>query len=378
MKFLELASLLAHSGASSLTPYLYMKKISLTILFIFILSACSNAVTDTTPTAVIVEEQNQIQVTNEAVVSPSPEPFQFSLPTPGAEPITNWRPPLYPVPWAIAPYDHFFFVRPIAADQVNWPIPDYRYGGVFFGINVVHTGVDISAPEGTPIMAAGSGTVVWADWGLFAETPGNQNDPYGLAVAIRHDFGYNDQQLYTIYAHMSMLNAIEGQHVETGDVIGFVGTTGASTGPHVHFEVRMPNNSFFYTYNPELWIAPPQGWGVLAGRVMDSKGELLQLVELTIKPEQGERTFTVRTYGKQGAVNEDPYYKENFVIGDLPAGIYKVSFEYEDEKVQTWVEIFPGQVSYFTFKGEDGFDSTRPPAPTLDFVPLDLPATPTP
>ncbi|KXK15410.1 MAG: peptidase M23 family protein [Chloroflexi bacterium OLB14] len=348
----------------------------------FILCACTGtdtgAVVESTPTQVIVQEQNQVQVTNEADITPSPVPFQFSLPTPGAEPITSWRPPLYPVPWAIAPYDHFFFTRPIAADQVNWPIADYRYGGVFFGINVVHTGVDISAPKDTPIMAAGEGTVVWADWGLFLEVPGDQTDPYGLAVAIRHDFGYNDQQLYTIYAHMNSVNVIKGQHVETGDVIGYVGSTGATTGPHVHFEVRMPNNSFFYTYNPELWIAPPQGWGVLAGRLMNLKGDLLQQVEVRVSPEQGGRNFTVRTYGTKGAVNADPYYNENLVLGDLPAGIYKISFEYEDKKVQTWVEIFPGQVSYFTFRGTDGFNVQRPSVPTLDFVPLDLPATPTP
>jgi murein DD-endopeptidase MepM/ murein hydrolase activator NlpD len=180
----------------------------------------------------------------------------------------------------MSPYDHFYFARPIAADQVNWPIADYRYGGVFFGRNIVHTGVDIPTPEGTPIMAAGPGTVVWTGWGLFSETPGNETDPYGLAVAIRHDFGYNDQQLYTIYAHMSLMNVIMGQHVETGEVIGFVGSTGATTGPHVHFEVRFPHNSFFYTYNPELWIAPPQGWGVLVGRMMDEKGELIQQVKL--------------------------------------------------------------------------------------------------
>ena len=108
--------------------------------------------------------------------------------------------------------------------MVNWPAADYRYGGVFFGRNIVHTGVDIPTPEGTPIMAAGPGTIVWTGWGLFSETPGNQDDPYGLAVAIRHDFGYNDQQLYTIYAHMSMMNVIMGQHVKR-EVIWFVGST---------------------------------------------------------------------------------------------------------------------------------------------------------
>ena len=230
-----------------------------TILLILILSSCAS-VGGSNPTPVVAEVVNQPQVQSEAVITPSPVPFQFSLPTPGAEPVSAWRPPLYPIPWAVSPYDHFYFARPIAADQVNWPIPDYRYGGVFFGRNIVHTGVDIN-PEGTPIMAAGPGTIVWTGWGLFSETPGNQEDPYGLAVAIRHDFGYNDQQLYTVYAHMSKIIAVVGQHVETGELIGLVGDTGATTGSHVHFEVRFPSNSFFYTYNPELMDLAATGLG---------------------------------------------------------------------------------------------------------------------
>ena len=165
-------------------------------------------------------------------------PFRFDLPLRPAEPVSGWRPPLVPVPWAISPYDHFYFARPIAADQVNWPLANYRYGGVFFA-NVVHTGVDIDAPFGTPIHAAGPGTVVWADWGLFRESPGDKTDPYGQAVVLRMDFGYKDQPLYTVYAHMSKIIAVLGQHVETGDILGQVGATGATTGPHVHFEVRL-------------------------------------------------------------------------------------------------------------------------------------------
>lgn len=336
-----------------------------------LLSACSASVGDIPPTPVIPSEgMDQPEVPFEAFLTPSPEPFQFSLPLPGAEPITNWRPPLYPVPWAVSPYDHFYFIRPIAADQTNWPNADYRYGGVFFGINVVHTGVDIPSPEGTPIMAAGAGTVVWTGWGLFRETPGDETDPYGLAVAIRHDFGYRDQKLYTIYAHMSEMNVVLGRRVNAGDIVGFVGATGATTGPHVHFEVRLSGNSFFYTYNPELWIAPPQGWGVLAGRVMDTRGRLLTSFEVTVQSEENGQTFITRTYGVGGAVNPDPYYNENLVLGDLPAGIYKVSFRFEDRLRQTWVEVFPGQVAYFTFTGERGFSSERPPVPTLDFLPV--------
>jgi murein DD-endopeptidase MepM/ murein hydrolase activator NlpD len=353
-------------------------KLKLTALLLLILTACAPAgVADVASTEVVAGVGEQVEVPFEAVVvTPSPEPFQFSFPTPGAEPITNWRPPLYPVPWAISPHDHFYFARPIAADQINWPIADYRYGGTFFGYDIVHTGVDIPSPEGTPIMAAGSGTVVWVGWGLFRETPGDETDPYGLAVSIRHDFGFNDAPLFTIYAHMSQSNVVVGQRVEMGEVIGSVGSTGATTGPHVHFEVRSRQNSFFATYNPELWIAPPQGWGVLAGRILDAKGKTLNSFEVTVQSENPRRTFTVLTYGNQGAINPDPYYNENLVLGDLPAGIYKVFFRYEDKREQTWVEIFPGQVTYFTYVGEKGFSSERPPAPALEFLPFSL--TPTP
>ncbi len=350
-------------------------------LLLALLVSCTTQqeVVGVTPTAVVQPEVvDQPQVLEEAAVTPSPVPFQFTLPTPGAEPVSGWRPPLYPIPWAMSPYDHFYFARPIAANEVNWPVADYRYGGIFFAPNIVHTGVDIDAEEGAPIIAAGPGTVVWADWGLFTETPRNEQDPYGMAVAIRHDFGYKGQQLYTIYAHMSKIIAVVGQHVETGDVIGLVGHTGATTGPHAHFEVRFPINSFHHTYNPELWIAPPQGWGVLVGRIMDSDGDTLQQVEVRLKSESSKLSFLVKTYGGGGAINRDPYYNENLVLGDIPAGIYKLTLTWDQKLRQTWVEIFPGQVTYITFRGDEGFGTNRPPAPRLDFLPTDFQLTPTP
>ena len=358
----------------------FKQKTSAIIVSLFMLSACAPAQPTSagiSPTSVVAELPDQPEVQFDAVQTPSPVPFQFVLPTPGAEPVSGWRPPLYPIPWAMSPYDHFYFARPIAADQVNWPIPDYRYGGIFFAPNIVHTGVDIPTPEGTPIMAAGPGTVVWAGWGLFTESPLNKDDPYGLAVAIRHDFSYNNQQLYTIYAHMSEVKAMVRQHVETGEVIGLVGATGATTGPHVHFEVRFPDNSFHNTMNPELWIAPPQGWGVLVGRITDKKGETLNRIDVSIYSEATKKTEVIKTYGLGGAINSDPYYNENLVLGDLEAGIYKISLKDDDKTKQTWVEIFPGQVTYFSYQQEEGFSLARPPAPKLDFIPEELPLTPT-
>lgn len=344
------------------------------LLLIIFLTSCTPSVptaeTGSTSTAVIAGEV-ATEPTVEAEPQPKPTiaPFRFVLPTPGAEPVSGWRPPLYPVPWAVSAYDHFYFARPIAADNVNWPLADYRYGGVFFAPNIVHTGVDIDADEDTQILAAGSGTVVSADWGLYTEAPGNQSDPYGQAVVVRHDFGYKGQTLYTIYAHMSKIIAVVGQRVETGDVLGLVGATGATTGPHLHFEVRLGENTFYRTFNPELWMAPPQGWGILAGRLTDEDDKLLNQFVVEVRPMPSEVPLrTVKTYA-EGAVNSDPYYNENLVLSDLPAGLYKITFEYKEKRLQFWVDIYPGQITYFTFTDQDGFQVAPPPVPTLDFLP---------
>jgi murein DD-endopeptidase MepM/ murein hydrolase activator NlpD len=92
------------------------------------------------------------------------------------------------------------------------------------GASRMHTGTDIGAPMGTPVMAALSGRVILAD----------MMGGYGLAVAIEHDNGARQ----TLYGHMSELFVKPGDVVNQGTVIGRVGSTGASTGPHLHFELR--------------------------------------------------------------------------------------------------------------------------------------------
>ncbi|HVN53875.1 MAG TPA: M23 family metallopeptidase [Anaerolineaceae bacterium] len=299
---------------------------------------------------------------------PNTDSLRFVFPTPGLSPKSAWRPPLYDVPWAAGPYDHFYFVRPIAADEVNWPLADYRYGGIFPGTdNIVHTGVDIDAPAGTPVLAAAPGKVVWAGWGLFTGSP-SPKDPYGIAVSIRHDFGYNGERLYTIYAHMSRVDVVVGQRVNTHDQLGLVGDTGRTTGPHLHFEVRIGSNEFLHTLNPELWLAPPQGWGVLVGRLIGPDGLLLHSKEVTVTAVETGTFWVVRTYGPS-AINSDPYYNENLVLSDLPAGKYKVSLSYEGGLLSQPIEILPGRISYFTFAGKNHFKTALPPTPNpKDFM----------
>lgn len=85
-----------------------------------------------------------------------------------------------------------------------------------------HPGIDIAVDYGTPIYATASGTVVHAGW----------YGGYGRYVRIEHDFGYA-----SAYGHMSELDVTEGKAVQKGDVIGYCGSSGYSTGPHLHFEV---------------------------------------------------------------------------------------------------------------------------------------------
>lgn len=306
----------------------------------------------------------------EALAAPVPvsqeAPLRFTLPTPGQAPNSLWRPPLYDIPWALSPFDHFYFRRPIAADEVNWPVADYRYGGVFWSSDIVHTGIDIPTPTGTPILAAASGKVVSAGYGLYYGD-NDPNDPYGLAVTIRHYFGYNGKRLYTVYAHMDKILVSAGQDISTGDVIGLVGTTGLTTGPHLHFEVRMEQNSYFTTYNPELWLSPPQGWGVLAGLLLNTNGSLLTEQNVVVRNTETGGKWVVRSYGNQ-AVNSDPYYQENLVLSDLPAGRYEISIDYLEKQYKTTIDIFPGAVSYFKFRGKLSFDTSLPQAPSIEDI----------
>jgi murein DD-endopeptidase MepM/ murein hydrolase activator NlpD len=302
--------------------------------------------------------------------TPASDPLRFVFPTPGPVAVSAWRPPLYEVPWALSPYDHFYFIRPIAADEVNWPLADYRYGGKFFA-NIVHTGVDIPAPEGTPVIAAGPGKVLSAGYGVYSGV-NDPEDPYGLAIVIRHDFGYQGQTLYTVYGHLSQIDVAIGQHVQTGEYLGLVGRTGFTTGPHLHFEVRIGENRFFTTRNPELWVAPPLGWGVLAGQVMNNIGQSLNGKEIYVVNKETGQTWTVISYGSEVA-RSDPYYDENLVLGDLPAGRYEIRIPFLGILYKQDIEIKPGVVNYFTFMGRRDFGPMSPPTPENEFTPDPLP-----
>lgn len=118
----------------------------------------------------------------------------------------------------------------------------YRIDPVY-GIPKMHAGLDFTAPTGTPIHCAGDGVV---------EEVGFNKGGYGNEVIIDHGFGYKSH-----YAHLSKFNTSVGRKVKRGEVIGFVGSTGKSTAPHLHYEIIKsgnkidPINFFFNDITPE-------------------------------------------------------------------------------------------------------------------------------
>lgn len=115
----------------------------------------------------------------------------------------------------------------------------------FSGEGAFHRGVDISAGYGQPIVAPADGIVDFADF----------RNGYGRTVSIDHGYGIN-----TLFGHMSGWAVAPGQHVSRGDVIGYVGMSGRSTGPHLHYEVHLngvPVNPYKY-----LRFTSPAGYGL--------------------------------------------------------------------------------------------------------------------
>lgn len=115
-------------------------------------------------------------------------------------------------------------IQPVSNKDLNRIASGFGYRiHPIYKTSIFHEGIDFTAPTGTPIYSTGNGVVSKVEF---------MSRGYGNNVVINHGFGYQ-----TLYGHMSKFNVKPGQRISRGDIIGYVGSTGSSTGPHVHYEV---------------------------------------------------------------------------------------------------------------------------------------------
>ena len=198
---------------------------------------------DTTPTKITPEntisENNSLTeresvakvetVENKATNLQSPQPTIASAPTPATNfpfDLSTIRTNIPDLPPLASP-EEYLPDHPIF-DGYMWPAKGTLTSGYGWRWGRMHKGIDIAAPIGTPIMAAASGEVIFAGW---------NSGGYGNLVKLRHPDGS-----VTLYAHNNRVMVRNGQRVRQGQLIAEMGSTGRSTGPHLHFEIR-PNGS---------------------------------------------------------------------------------------------------------------------------------------
>jgi murein DD-endopeptidase MepM/ murein hydrolase activator NlpD len=247
--------------------------------------------------------------------------------------------------------------RPISPRDNERIDQTYRYGSTMGGNFQQHQGVEFNNPDGTPVLAAGPGTVVLA----------GRAEAGALTVSIRHDTTVARNgvryRLYSTYYHNSALLVKQGDRVRAGQEIARVGNTGRATNDHLHLELSAsPTDSLGaivdsaqrfppYTTNAELWIEPLPGTGIVAGQVFGADRVPVRQARIygLVKPEPSETPFSfAETYGDKG--HSHPLYGEHFAVGDVPAGHYVVGTEIGGKRVFRRITVAPGKVTWVVFR----------------------------
>jgi hypothetical protein len=245
---------------------------------------------------------------------------------------------------------HFWIGRPTGAGGSQWPASNYPYGSTKGGTLAVHHGVDFGANYGTPLIAVASGEVVVAGTDLdvvYGKRPGF----YGLLIVIRLDQTYNGQPVYVLYAHLSEILVEVGQRVEPGQLIGESGASGAALGAHLHLEVRVGENDYAHTRNPQLWMVPFDDRGVVAVRLVDEAGHPVTdypvLLSRAALPQAIYRSSWSYT---DDHVNGDDVFGENVAYGDIPAGPYWVRAAVSGYEFAAPALVMPGRTTLVTLE----------------------------
>jgi hypothetical protein len=248
---------------------------------------------------------------------------------------------------------NFIFQRPITLPANPFVDPTYRYASTANGTREPHRGVEFQNKFGTPVHAAADGVVIFAgpdDKVLYSPWP----NFYGNLIVLQHSDG-----LYTLYAHLSVIEAEVNQSVVAGEKIGEVGQSGAATGPHLHFEVRQGDGAdYFSTNNPELWLVPNAGdngqpLGAIQISIQEQDGPLISFAEVTLQKYDdqsqpvGNTLYSV-TYEKT-MLKDQEKDQENIAMSDLPSGKYRIAMQYNGQLSERWVEVKSGRLTQVVF-----------------------------
>jgi murein DD-endopeptidase MepM/ murein hydrolase activator NlpD len=262
---------------------------------------------------------------------------------PTETPIPTFTPPALPFTTA---EDHYWLRRPVPEGGVVWTDKVYPYGGTRGGSLRPHHGVEFVVPSGTPMLAAASGTVIVAGDDML-ELHGPQPNFYGQLIIIELDSRYQGQPVYILYGHLSEIWVRVGQQVQVGDVIGLSGGSGVADGPHLHFEVRLGQNSYEQTRNPLLWIYPFPDYGAVAGRVTWPDGSLAYEVPVSLRRLDASSRYLATTTYAGDTTNPTELWQENFALDDVPAGYYEVTVRLgQNRRITEEIWVFAYRTSF--------------------------------
>lgn len=270
--------------------------------------------------------------------------------------------------------DHFWFARPFGRGFETWGSHYYPFGTNAGGQYFWHFGVDIQNPQNTPILAVGDGIVVHAGPDNIKQL-GPWPDFYGQAVMIEHTRRLDGQPVYTLYGHVSQTLVSVGQRVKTGDPIARVGQLGVALGPHLHLEVRVGGNTYFDAHNPDLWVRPDPGYGVIAGRVVDYQNYFVPQQLVTLHRAETPAEFWRQTFTyPDNVVKSDSGFGETFAFSDVPAGNYVLKTTVDGRQLIVPVRVTNQSTSFVLLKAD------QPPLiqaiePTPTPTPVEVPVT---